>query len=78
MTPGQTTILDCWLAQFTPSDTYDIDTVRLMTTDEIICELATMADWDTNDVADHIAAAGFRYQPHTATPPSGGWMLNEK
>lgn len=78
MNAGQTTILDCWLAQFTPTESYDSDNVRLMTTDEITCELASMAEWDINEVADHMASAGYRYQPCSPDVPSHGWMLKEK
>ncbi|WP_289862295.1 hypothetical protein [uncultured Duncaniella sp.] len=77
MTIGQTAILDAWLSQYTPTDTLDGELDHVFTTEEIISDLSDMADWDTNEVADHIAQSGFRFTPHTLHCPHG-WMFRVK
>ena len=77
MTVGQTAILDAWLSQYTPADTFDGDLDHLFTTEEIISDLSDMADWDTTEVADYIAQAGFRFTPYTLHCPHG-WIFRVK
>ena len=77
MNAGQTAILAAWLSQYTPTDTFDPELDHVFPTEEIIADLSDMADWDTNEVADHIAQAGFRFFPNTLHCPHG-WAFRPR
>lgn len=77
MNAGQVAILEAWLSQYTPTESFDGDLDHVFTTDQIIADLSDMADWDTNEVADHIAKAGFRFFPCTIGCPHG-WVFRVK
>lgn len=77
MTPGQIAILDAWLSQYSPSETFDTTLDHVHTTEEIVADLSDMADWELNEVADHIAAAGFRFHANCVAGPHG-WILRVK
>lgn len=44
MNAGQTAILDAWLSQYTPTDTFDPELDHVFPTEEIIADLSDMAD----------------------------------
>ena len=77
MNAGQTAILDAWLAQYTPTSTFDTMLDHVFSTDQIIAELSDMADWDSNEVADYIAQAGFTFKPDNFEC-THGWILRVK
>lgn len=77
MNAGQTAILDQWLAQYTPTDTFDGEKDTVLTTQNILAELSDMADFEANEVAEHIAQAGFSFKPDCYTC-NHGWILRTK
>lgn len=77
MNAGQLAILDAWLAQYEPAETFDTNLDHVFTTENIISELSDMADWDVNEVADHIATAGFSFKPD-CFECNHGWILRMK
>ena len=77
MTPGQTAILDALLSPYTPADTLDSTLDHIFTTDEIISSLSDMADFHPTEVADYIAAQGFRPHIPLLHCPHG-WILRVK
>lgn len=77
MTDGQIAILDSWLSQYTPTDTFDTELDHVFSTENIISELSDMADWEVNEVADHIARAGFCFKPDDIGC-SHGWVFRVK
>ena len=77
MNAGQIAILDAWLAQYEPTDSFDTNLDHVLTTENIISELSDMADWDVNEVAEHIATAGFRFKPD-CLECNHGWILRVK
>ena len=77
MNPGQTAILDAWLAQYEPADTFDTNLDHVLTTENILAELSDMADFEANEVADHIAEAGFRFKPDDIYCHHG-WIFRKK
>lgn len=79
MTSGQLAILDGWLAQFCPVEPEDFDTDLDMVfpTEQISADLSDMAEWDLNEVADHIAERGFRFMPDVPGCIHG-WVFRSK
>ncbi len=77
MSPGQITILDGWISQYTPTETFDPALDHVFTTEQIVADLSDMAEWDTNEVADYIAQAGFRVHPCFIGCPHG-WIFRVK
>ncbi len=77
MNAGQTAILDQWLAQYEPADTYDGEKDIVLTTQNILAELSDMADFEANEVADHIAQAGFSFKPDQYEC-SHGWIFRSR
>ena len=77
MTAGQIAILDAWLAQYTPTTSFDTKLDHVFSTDAVIAQLSDMAEWDTNEVADHIAQAGFTVKPDDIGC-SHGWIFRVK
>lgn len=72
---GWLRVLMDYLLCFEPADAPGPD-VEIKTTDEIINDLASMADMEPNPVADTIATLGF----HSFHSADGlhGWMLRRK
>lgn len=77
MTYGQIAVLDAWLSQYVPTDSFDRELDIVISTGNIIYELSDMANWDVNEVTDHIAKAGFFFRPDDHLF-GHGWMLRIK
>lgn len=77
LTPGMIAVLMAYLAPFEPSDTYDNNTDRLLSTEIIISDLGDAADLNMNPVADFMAGQGYRY--HCIHDDGiSGWILRPK
>ena len=63
---GQAMVLDVFLADYEPAREYDADRDMMYTSADIAFILREMCDIAVNDIADVMAAKGFRY-----------WRLND-
>ena len=77
MRPGHKAILDAFLSLYVPADSYDGDLDHVFTTEQIVADFGDMADWDTNEVADYIAEAGFKVRTPLIGIPHG-WIFRVK
>ncbi len=77
MRAGHKAILDAFLSQYVPADTYDGNLDHVFTTEQIVADLSDMAEWDLNEVTDYIAEAGFKVQPPLIGIPHG-WIFRVK
>lgn len=77
LTLGQRAIVDAYLVNCEPAETYDAETCELRDTDTIIFELGAMCSFDANMLADYLARQGYRphFIPYDAVY---GWILKEK
>lgn len=74
--PGWKRVLLDFLEAFEPTETYQQGATSLISTDEIISELASMADMEPSQVADTLSELGFR-SFHTADGIHG-WLLRKR
>ena len=74
--PGWKRVLLDFLEAFEPTETYDPGTTSLISTDEVISGLASMADMEPAQVADTLSELGFRSY-HTADGIHG-WLLKKR
>ena len=74
--PGLKAAMDGYLADFEPTETYNPETDILVTSECIVYELEPVYDADTNEVANFMAASGYRYHFIHADGISG-WILRK-
>lgn len=74
LTIGQTAIVDGWLRNYEPAETYDAKTCDLVDTDSIIYQLQSMSLFEANALADYIASLGYIFycDPDDALQ---GWVM---
>lgn len=77
LTPGQKAVIDGYLQNYEPSETYDSETCMLIDTRTIIDDLTQMCDFDQNSLADYLATLGYKFYILTEDGISG-WILKEK
>lgn len=75
--PGLKAAMDGYLADFETTETYNPDTDILVSSETIVYELEPVYDADTNEIANYMAASGYRYQFIHADGISG-WILRKK
>lgn len=76
LTAGQKAVVDAFLANFEPSETYDYDSHILIDTQTMLLQMGTMCNFDENMLCDYLAERGFRahYMKDDAVC---GWILRE-
>ncbi len=74
LTPAMQNVLDAYLAEYVPSETYDENIDRLISTDIIIGDLLGSMDFEFNPVGEYLYEKGFRY---FCNPRDGihGWIM---
>ena len=75
--PGLKAAMDGYLADFTPTDYYDHALDVLVSSETIVYELEPVYDADTNEIANYMAASGYRYHFIHADGISG-WILRKR
>ncbi len=82
LTPGQKAVIDGYLLQYEPTETYDEETCTLFDTATIINELSSMCEFEQNHLADYLASLGYRF--YIITDEDSllvgifGWILKKK
>ena len=75
--PGLKAAMNGYLAGFEPAETYNADTDMLVSSEQIVYELESVYDAEINEIANYIAAAGYRYHFIHADGISG-WILRKR
>lgn len=77
LTPGQKAVVDAYLANFSPAESYNFDRDTLVDTQTMILDMGTMCNFDENMLCDYLASLGFRahYEKDDAL---SGWILTPK
>ena len=75
--PGLKAAMDGYLADFEPAANYTPDTDILVSSETIVYELEPVYDADTNEIANYMAASGYRYHFIHADGISG-WILRKR
>ncbi|MDE6234323.1 MAG: hypothetical protein K2M56_01050 [Muribaculaceae bacterium] len=77
LTAGQKAVVDAYLANYEPSDYYDMDAHILVDTQQMMMEMGSMCNFDENMLCDYLAGLGFHayFEPDDAL---SGWILKEK
>lgn len=74
LTVGQTAVINGWLADYSPAESFDPETCVLSDTISIVNELGNMCNFDLNALSDYLASLGYRYH-NISTDGIGGWIL---
>lgn len=82
LTVGQKAVIDGYLQNYEPTETYDEATCTLMDTSTIINELSPMCDFDQNALTDYLASIGYRFNiisdQDSLLVGIFGWILKKK
>ena len=76
LTIGQKAIVDGYLENYEPAETYDHDMHVLIDTQTMIFQMNTMGFFDENMLSDYLAEKGYRahFEPDDAL---SGWIMKE-
>lgn len=74
LTVGQTAVINGWLADYSPAESFDPETCVLFDTISIIKELGNMCDFDLNALSDYLASLSYRYH-YVSKDGVGGWIF---
>lgn len=77
LTAGQKAVVDAYLANYEPSDAYDMETHTLVDTQTMMMEMGTMCSFDENMLCDYLAKRGF-HAHFESDDAISGWILKEK
>lgn len=75
--PGLKAAMDGYLVGFEPAETYNAETDILVSTESMVLELEPVYDAETNEIANYMATAGYRYHFIHADCISG-WILRKR
>ena len=75
--PGLKAAMDGYLAGFEPAETYNAETDILVSTESMVLELEPVYDAETNEIANYMATAGYRYHFIHADCISS-WILRKR
>ena len=75
-TIGQAVVLDVFLADFEPAAEYDADRDMMYTSADIALILREMCEMSRNDIANVMAAKGYRYW--RLSDELHGWILTPR
>lgn len=76
LTAGQKAVVDAFLANYEPSETYDHSAHILVDTQTMILQMDSMCNFDENMLCDYLAQKGFHayYEKKDAIC---GWIMKE-
>lgn len=74
---GLKAAMDGYLAGFEPAETYNAETDILVSTESMVFELEPVYDAETNEIANYMATAGYRYHFIHADCISS-WILRKR
>ena len=76
LSEGQKAVVDAYLANYEPADTYDHEAHILVDTQTMILHMGTMCRFGENMLCDYLAQKGFRahYEDKDAIC---GWIMKE-
>lgn len=76
LTAGQKAVVDVYLANFEPAETYNNNEHVLIDTQEMIIDMNGMCNFDYNLLCDYLAEKG--YHPHfIADDALSGWIMKK-
>ncbi len=76
LTAGQQVVVDAYLTDSHPAETFDDSTCRLVDTQTMMLEMASMCNIDENALCDYLASKGYRAH-YGKDDGISGWILKE-
>ena len=77
LTTGQKAVVDAYIANYEPSESFDMDSDVLVDSQQMMLEMGTMCNFDENMLCDYLVERGF--QAHYMKDDAlSGWILREK
>lgn len=76
LTAGQKAVVDAYLENYEPAETFNVDDCILIDTQQMILEMNSMCNFDGNMLCDYLTGKGYRahYEKDDAL---SGWILKE-
>lgn len=76
LTAGQQVVVDAYLTDSQPAETFDDSTCRLVDTQTMMLDMASMCNIDENALCDYLASKGYRAH-YGKDDGISGWILKE-
>ncbi len=76
LTAGQQAVVDAYLNNSHPAEEFDDSTCRLIDTQTMMLEMASMCSVDVNALCDYLASKGYRAH-YVKDDGISGWIMNE-
>ena len=74
LTPGQKAVIDGYLKDRKPGDSYEQEDCLLVSTQKVIDSLGSMCDFDLNTLTDYLASIGYKYH-YDSLNDIHGWIF---
>lgn len=76
LTAGQKAVVDAYIANYEPVDTYDAEECILVDTQTMILEMGSMCNFDENMLCDYLVSKGYRAH-YVKKHCLSGWIVKE-
>lgn len=77
LTAGQKAVVDAYLENYEPGETFDFERDILVDTQTMLLEMDAMCAFDANMLADYLVEKGYRAH-YEKDDSISGWILRER